>query len=139
MRVRLWDAPIAVCRAYSSLLGCTDMVLIATVEAIRSKLWKRSLDCKLEGLLQYGFFARSLSVITPAPHTSRSTVAVMHRSWVMSVEVVDERDLEMAAVAPTGKAKAAVLLLVRHGHVVLVQVGGAERVGAAVGWFLVRA
>ena len=44
---------------------------------------------------------------------------------------MDERDLEMATVAPSGKPKAAVLLLVRLEHVGLGQVGAQERVGTA--------
>ena len=56
----------------------------------------------------------------------------------MLVEVVDERNLKMACVVPSGKPKAVVLLLVRLGHAGLGQVGAAERVGSTVGCFLVR-
>ena len=49
----------------------------------------------------------------------------------MLVEVVDERSLKMACVVPSGKPKAAVLLLVRLEHVGLGQVGAQERVGTA--------
>ena len=129
--VSTWDAPIAACRAHSSLLGCTEVVLIATVGGDTEQGLERSLDYELEVLLQRCFFARLLYIITPAPHTGRSTVAVMCRSWFMLVKVVDERDLEMATVAPSGKPKAAVLLLVRLEHVGLGQVGAQERVGTA--------
>ena len=50
--VRPWDAPVARLRASSSMLGCTDTMVITIADALQSKMEEVSGCHKPEGLLQ---------------------------------------------------------------------------------------
>ena len=81
---------------------------------------------KPEGLLQYLWWVRPLSMVQAAPLTERSMIARMNRPWLKSTNVVGDDLLEDGRCALFGELSAAELMLERLRHVTPSLVGHAE-------------
>ena len=81
---------------------------------------------KPEGLPLHLWWVQPTSVVTSAPLTERSMIALVHRSWLMSTLGVVERPLEDSRCALFGEHSAAELLHERFRDAAPVLVGHDE-------------
>ena len=137
-RVRPWDTPVAQFRAWSSLLGCTDTMVITIADAVQSNLEEVGGCHKLMWLLQRCRCVQPPSPTSPAALTSGSMVAGVHSLWLLLTVAVIDRGHDDSRRAPCGKPNAAVALLERPWHVALGHVGHVEHVSATVWSCLMR-